>query len=140
MNCTNPKTIILQQTKSVKHQRRIRVGCGQCINCKNKRAAEITNRLVDESTQHKDVCIVVLTYDESEIIYGEETKHGRYGTLWHAHVQKFIKLLRYYIKEGTEKGELTRGESKLKYYVAGEYGDDKNRPRKRTRKVPEKRG
>ena len=125
MNCTNPKTIILQKQKNCKYKRHIRVGCGQCINCKQKRSQEWTNRLVDESTQHKDVCIIVLTYEEKNIKYGPKVGRDkdRYGTLWHPDVQKFMKRLRKYIKEGRKKGELTRGEDKLKYFVAGEYGE-----------------
>ena len=119
MNCTNPKTIILQAQKNVKYQRHIRVGCGQCINCKQKRAQETTNRLVDESTTHKDVCIIVLTYDNEHIRYGEKTKYGRYGTLWHPDVQKFMKRLRKHIMLGRKNGTLSRDEHKLKYYIAG---------------------
>ena len=128
MNCTNPTTIILQQQKDVKYQRHVRVGCGQCINCKQKRAQETTNRLVDESTTHKDVCIIVLTYDNEHIRYGEKTKYGRYGTLWHPDVQKFMKRLRKHIMLGRKNGTLSRDEHKLKYYIAGEYGEAKKRP------------
>ena len=117
MNCTNPKTIILQKQKNVKSDRHILVGCGQCINCKQKRAQETTNRLVDESTQHKDVCIIVLTYDKEHIRWGKKTQKGRLGTLWHPDVQKFIKRLRKHIDIETKKGNLNRGEKQLKYYI-----------------------
>ena len=83
---------------------------------------------MDEATEYEDISIIVLTYDNQHIHWGEKTKHGRYGTLWHKDIQNYLKTLRKTIERETKKGNLNRQETKLKYFVAGEYGELKKRP------------
>ena len=123
MNCTNPVIIITENPKKVN-----RYGCGQCINCKTRRAKEWTNRLMDEATQHKDISIIVLTYDNEHIHYGKKAKHGRWGTLWHRDVQLYIKRLKIDMDRMYKKGKLEIPGKNLKYFIAGEYGSKKYRP------------
>ena len=107
MNCTNPVDIILRAEKNVKTRRKIKVGRGQCINCKTKRAREWTNRLLDEAQAHKDVSIIVLTYNRHHIKRGERTSKGNeFYTLWPADVQKYIKRLKINMDRAYKEGKI----------------------------------
>lgn len=129
MNCTNPVDIILQAEKNVKTRRKLKVGCGQCINCKTKRAREWTNRLLDEAQAHKDVSIIVLTYNRHHIKKGERTSKGNeFYTLWPADVQKYIKRLKINMDRAYKEDKIDVQGKDLRYYVAGEYGEKRKRP------------
>lgn len=130
MNCTNPISIIQKSPNKIKYktEKRKLFKCGQCINCKTARAREWTSRLMDELTWYNDICIIILTYDTKYINWGKRTQEGRFGTLWHPDVQKYIKRLRKSIHTEWKKGNLNGQEKELKYFIAGEYGDEKGRP------------
>ena len=120
MNCTNPIDIILKQERNVKTRRKLKVGCGQCINCKTKRAKEWTNRLLDEAQAHKDVSIIVLTYNKQNIKKGERTSKGNvFYTLWHPDVQKYIKRLKINMDRAYKEGKINVQGKDLKYFIAG---------------------
>ena len=97
--------------ENVKQKRAHLVRCGQCINCKIHRAREWTNRLVDEATQYSDISIIVLTYDNEHIRWGEKTRYGRYGTLWHEDVQNYIKKVKMMLDRQYKKGKIGLGEA-----------------------------
>lgn len=130
MNCTNPISIIQESPNKInrKTPKRKLYRCNQCINCKTYRASTWTQRLMDELTWYNDICIVVLSYDNEHITWGKRTQEGRYGTLWHPDVQKYIKRVRKAINTEWKKGNLNAQEKELKYFVAGEYGTEKGRP------------
>ena len=130
MNCTNPISIIQESPNKInrKTPKRKLFRCNQCINCKTYRASTWTQRLMDELTWYNDICIVVLSYDNKHITWGKRTQEGRYGTLWHPDVQKYIKRVRKAINTEWKKGNLNSQEKELKYFVAGEYGTEYGRP------------
>ena len=130
MNCTNPISIIQESPNKInrKTPKRKLFRCNQCINCKTYRASTWTQRLMDELTWYNDICIVVLSYDNEHITWGKRTQKGRYGTLWHPDVQKYIKRIRKAINTEWKKGNLNSQEKELKYFVAGEYGTEHGRP------------
>lgn len=89
-------------------QKIMEVPCMKCMNCRIRRTAEWTKRILDES-EGKESCFVTLTYDESKIPPDFSLKKKD--------LQKFFKRLRKKLKEKT-----------IKYYACGEYGDTTQRP------------
>lgn len=83
------------------------VPCGSCKGCRRERARQWTIRLVHESTLHERLSEVTLTYDDESIPPGRSLRHRD--------VQLFFKRLR---KAGYS----------FRYYMCGEYGDEKQRP------------
>ncbi len=83
------------------------VPCNTCKMCRINRIRVWTHRLVLESMLHKDNCFATLTYDEKNV--PEELKPRDY--------QLFIKKLRKNL-----------GDHKIRYFVAGEYGEKTKRP------------
>lgn len=88
--------------------RPIELPCGMCIGCRIRRQREWTVRLMCEQKMHEHSMFLTLTYDEDNI----PTDNG----LCYRHVQLFLKRLR------KQTG------LKLRYFVAGEYGDKSLRP------------
>jgi len=85
------------------------VPCGKCIGCKTDKAREWAARCYHESKLHKHSYFVTLTYDDNNLPQG--------GTLLKEHIQDFIKALRQKIQP-----------IKIRYYLAGEYGEKLSRP------------
>lgn len=85
--------------------------CGQCLFCRINRRRMWTARLMLESLMHKSSCFLTLTYDNEHL-----PNH-----LIKRDVQLFLKRLRKYLS--THEGHY-----KLRYYIAGEYGEKSHRP------------
>jgi len=87
----------------------VMVPCGKCIGCKTDKTNEWAARCYHESKLHDQNCFVTLTYDDENLPPG--------GTLVKEHIQKFIHDLRQKIYP-----------KKIRYYLAGEYGEKLSRP------------
>lgn len=88
------------------------VPCGKCIVCRRNRAAEWAARVIHELSCWDRSCFITLTYSDSCVPFSP----NGLMTLCKDHYQKFIKRLR------------KRVESKLKYFLVGEYGSRTKRP------------
>lgn len=102
--------------------RDILVPCGQCIGCKLQRSQHWAARIMHEVAYNDEfgngqACCVLLTYDDDHV---PKTVDGKHFTLEKSDVQKFIRRLR----------KLTAGTicKDIRYFAAGEYGDDFSRP------------
>lgn len=87
----------------------LKIPCGQCIGCRQRRAQDWAIRCVHESQMHLDNCFITLTYDDEHL-------PEDYG-LNHRHFQLFFKRLRKRFSP-----------IKPRYYMCGEYGDLSGRP------------
>lgn len=81
--------------------------CGFCVECRAKYARSWALRCLHESQLHESCCYGTLTYQ----------KVPSYGTLVKRDLQLFWKRLRKSIEP-----------KKVKYYAAGEYGEENGRP------------
>lgn len=91
-------------------------GCGQCMPCRINRKREWTCRMVLESYAHQVSSFVTLTYDDDHI---PMTSLGL-ATLDPGHVKNWLKRLRFKWSQISD--------TKLRYYLVGEYGDKTQRP------------
>lgn len=82
--------------------------CGQCIGCRLERARQWALRCLHEARFHERSSFVTLTYNDENLPFDK--------SLDHRHFQLFMKRLRK--KTG----------QKIRYYMAGEYGDLNRRP------------
>jgi len=85
--------------------------CGQCVKCVIKRRSDWTFRLLQEHQDSKTAYFVTLTYNDKNLIYGNDK-----ATLYYPDLQNFFKRLRK-----------TTGD-KISYYAVGEYGEKNHRP------------
>lgn len=118
LTCTNPYTRhagVVTPLKAVNLANRLQGSqfpCGQCQNCRIRRAYHKTVRAVFEAQMWEKTVGVTLTYDDDNVPKGNELKVE--------HHQRFIKRLRsivhYYSK------------SKIKFLMCGEYGKNTMRP------------
>lgn len=92
--------------KELPNHRSVTIGCGQCRDCRLKKAQQWAIRCVHEAQLHQDNCFVTLTYSDAHL--------PENGTLFKPHLQKFLKRLRKH-----------RGP--FRYYGCGEYGDNTQR-------------
>lgn len=86
--------------------------CGKCIECKARRVSGWSFRLMKEAERSSSALFITLTYDELHVPL---TKNNMM-TLFKPHITAFFKALRKLNHE------------KIKYYVAGEYGEHTMRP------------
>jgi len=100
------------------NKQQIPVPCGKCCNCLKRRANGWAFRLRIENRQHVLAAFVTLTY-QTEFV--PISKNG-WMTLNKKDVQLFIKRLRQVNQRKFKNYE------KIKYYVAGEYGSQGDRP------------
>lgn len=83
--------------------------CGGCIGCRLERSRQWAVRIMHEASMHESNYFLTLTYDDDHLPADL--------SLDHKHVQDFLKRYRKQISP-----------TKLRYYVAGEYGDKRLRP------------
>lgn len=88
--------------------------CGRCGECRKTRISGWSFRLMQESKKYFSNYFVTLTYDQEHV---PRSSNGRL-TLKKTDCQLFFKRLRKYHEKGT----------KIKYYIAGEYGTETERP------------
>ena len=81
--------------------------CGQCHGCRLERSRQWAVRCLHESTLHAQNCFITLTYDDANLPTN--------GSLYYPDFQKFVRSLR-------DAGYIFR------YYMAGEYGSNFDRP------------
>ena len=90
----------------------IAVPCGNCPACKLRRVSDWCIRLAEEDKVSSSAFFVTLTYDTNHVPISPKG----YMTLNKRDVQLWMKRLR------------KKSNNKLRYYLAGEYGEQKYRP------------
>ena len=102
------------------------IPCGQCVECRLQKSRDMANRIYLETKTFSENWAVTLTYDDIHLPFGKEVLDGegeykRYPTLVPEDVTKFNKAFRQLLeRELNLKG--------IKFYCAGEYGDEHARP------------
>lgn len=89
--------------------------CGKCPNCKMRRVKDWIFRLREEDKISSCSAFVTLTYDTKFVPISK----NNFMTLDKRDCQLFFKRLRK---------RLPNGHPKIKYYLVGEYGDERDRP------------
>jgi hypothetical protein len=87
--------------------------CGKCINCRNKRIAGWSARLMKEDAHSCASFFLTLTYNPDKLMFCPKNR----PTLWPSHLTSYWKMLRKNLKKTT-----------FKYYACGEYGSNRQRP------------
>lgn len=93
------------------------VQCGQCMPCRITRKSEWTTKLLLEYKTFPKAVFATLTYSPEHL---PESKHFVGGSLHRADLQKFMKRFR---KNYNSK----YGQTKVRYFGVGEYGDKSER-------------
>lgn len=89
------------------------VPCGKCYQCKQRRVAGWAARLMNQDMHSHMSFFVTLTYAPEHLMFSTQKR----PTLYPSHLTSYWKALRKKFK--------TKG---IKYYVAGEYGSNRQRP------------
>lgn len=82
--------------------------CGQCVGCRLERSRQWAVRCMHEAQCHENNCFITLTYNQDNLPSD--------CSLNYRHFQLFMKRLR------------KRFNSKISFYMCGEYGENFNRP------------
>jgi hypothetical protein len=85
------------------------VPCGQCMGCRIAYARSWAVRIVHEAEMHDQNSYITLTYSNNKL--------PKNGSLKKKDYQDFLKRYRKWL-----------GEKKIRYFVAGEYGEKLSRP------------
>lgn len=101
----------------------IEIPCGRCIGCRLAYSRMWADRCLAEATLHEHSEFVTLTYNDIHVPYSEQVidlGSGEliYKTLRKRDVQLFMKRLRKNYPY----------DNKLRFFLAGEYGEEKARP------------
>lgn len=99
------------------------VPCGHCINCRLNYAKKWSQRCLLECKSWSENFFITLTYDEENLPLNHDYSTGEVlsMTLVPQDVTAFLKRLReYYNREFNHQG--------IRFYMAGEYGDNTFRP------------
>lgn len=111
MFCKHPLTVKLKTGQYGS------VACGKCVNCRITRSRSWSDRIEAEiKTRGGRYCFVTLTYDSDHVQF---TSSGLM-TLVPLHHKYFMHNLRKLLKENNLP--------EVKYFMAGEYGDQFGRP------------
>lgn len=92
--------------------------CRKCLNCQITYRQAWGLRIMHESTRYPSSSFVTFTYNDDHLPSN--------GSLVKEHMQKFFRDLRYDVKNSKIYHTLPDG--KIRYYMAGEYGETTMRP------------
>lgn len=101
-------TIVFMSSAKYARGRLLELPCGKCIGCIKRRAQSWALRCMHEAAVHDANSFVTLTYDDCHL--------PKFGHLQYVDFQLFMKRLRKSIS------------SRIRFFVAGEYGDRTKRP------------
>jgi len=87
---------------------KIKLPCGQCIECRLEKSRQWAMRCVNEASLHVNNCFITLTYDENNIARCQQGLNKRDFVL-------FMKRLR-------------KKYGRVRFFHCGEYGENFNRP------------
>lgn len=93
------------------------IPCGKCIGCRIDYSRNWADRMMLELETAQKAVFVTLTYDDDHLHVCYEKDGRKYGSLNKRDWQLFMKRLRKYF-----------GDKKIRFYMAGEYGDRTRRP------------
>lgn len=96
----------------------IELPCGQCVGCRLQRARDWAVRCVHESQLHDQNSYITLTYDDLHVPDGHSLRYSDF--------QSFMRRLRLHVRR--EDRKLKRTPRRVRFFMSGEYGDDKSRP------------
>ena len=119
---TSHKDYIPKYIKPSSVKEFLEVPCGQCLECRLNRAREWSARCVVESKLHMNNWFLTLTYSD-EFLPVINKKTGEilaHATLDYDDIRSFNNSLRKYFER--------RGHIGIRFFVAGEYGDQTFRP------------
>lgn len=127
----------MTEAELLKTGKYIVVPCNRCLACKMRKSAEWAARAAQEAEYFREgeQWFITLTYDEDNLpryyaqideVMAGGNPIGGIPTLNHKDVQDFLKRLRK--EEQTTAKKESREETKLKYLMSGEYGDQTGRP------------
>lgn len=94
----------------------IKICCGQCIGCRQKRAGAWTIRGVHESTLYEYNAFITLTYRDENLPPG--------NSLWYPDFQKFMKRF----KSAVRYRQGSAAADGIRFFMCGEYGENFGRP------------
>lgn len=100
-------TVVFAERGDVVKQ--LQLPCGRCVGCRLERSRQWAIRIMHESQCHNSNCFITLTYDDKHLPDN--------GSLVYKDFQDFMKRLRKSLPD-----------RKVRYFVAGEYGDQLGRP------------
>lgn len=106
--------------KSVKTNSYQLVPCGKCVACLSRKRNDWTYRLTKEKEYSDYTYFATLTYDQQNIPIRIKDDIP-YFVFDKSHVQKYLKRVRYYISEISDKIQIS-------YYLVSEYGGIGHRP------------
>lgn len=113
LNASGKRSLVFASNLALQPDDPIEIACGQCAGCRLDRSKTWAVRCMHEAQMHEDNCFITLTFDEEHL-----WKRENPGSICNKEHQKFLKRYRKYLGKGR----------KIKYYMAGEYGDENNRP------------
>ena len=88
----------------------VKVPCGNCFSCRQNRTNEWARRIIHESTVHKYVTFLTLTYDDNKMPFVPESTH-----VHRREMVLFLKRLRKHFKKP------------IRYFGVSQYGDQGGR-------------
>ncbi len=108
---TNPsgRRAVVFNSKEGFHDLPVNLPCGQCTGCRLERSRQWAIRCMHEASQYNDNCFITLTYDDDNLPANNSLDKTAFP--------KFMRRLRKKFKH-----------QRIRYYHAGEYGDQFGRP------------
>lgn len=108
--------VVFHESARVDVVRSLQLPCGQCVGCRLERSRQWAVRCMHEASLYKNNMFITLTYADEHL--------PKDRSLHYDHFQRFMKRFRK-----NHKGmEFRDGKRAIRFYMAGEYGEQFGRP------------
>jgi len=100
----------------------LQLPCGQCIECRLERSRIWAIRCMHEASLYENNCFITLTFNDENL--------DSHLSLQKSSFQKFMKRLRKHLskKDTSPAGDSIQQAKRVRYFHAGEYGEEFGRP------------
>jgi hypothetical protein len=102
------RSIVFDETRKHDIIRSLNLPCGRCVGCRLEKSKQWAIRVMHEASQHSENSFITLTYNDTHL--------PNDYSLHYKDFQLFVKRLRKRIGK------------KIRFYMAGEYGENYGRP------------
>lgn len=108
--------VVFYESARVDVVRSLQLPCGQCVGCRLERSRQWATRCMHEASLYRNNMFITLTYNDEHLPEDRSLDYDDF--------QKFMKRFRKHYK-GIEERD---GKRAIRFYMAGEYGEQFGRP------------
>ena len=131
VNPTGKRNVVFNATQALDPSDPFNIPCSQCVGCRLERSRQWATRCIHEASLYQENCFITLTFSPEALASRKNPESldvEEYQKFMKRLRKKFIPLNPYHKKKEKELYDLHHEKYQIRFFHAGEYGDNLRRP------------